>query len=97
MKKFIISFFILAVPVMVLAQNSDYPIQLVPFTKVKLNDNFWLPRIKINHTVTIPASFERCEATGRVKNFDMAAARSGAFCTVFPFDDTDIYKTIEGA
>ncbi len=97
MKKLVISFFILAVPVMVLAQNSDYPIQLVPFTKVKLNDTFWLPRIKINHTVTIPASFERCEATGRVKNFDMAAARSGAFCTVFPFDDTDIYKTIEGA
>lgn len=97
MKKFVVSFFILVAPIMVLAQNSDYPIQLVPFTKVKLNDTFWLPRIKINHTVTIPASFERCEATGRIKNFDMAAARSGAFCTVFPFDDTDIYKTIEGA
>ena len=52
---------------------------------------------KTNHTVTIPASFERCENTGRVKNFEMAAARSGKFCTVYPFDDTDIYKTIEGA
>jgi uncharacterized protein len=56
-----------------------------------------LPRLQINHTVTIPASFERCERTGRVKNFEMAAARSGKFCTIFPFDDTDIYKTIEGA
>ena len=79
------------------AQLADYPIQAVPFTSVKLTDNFWLPRIKINHTVTIPASFERCESTGRVKNFEMAAEKSGKFCTIYPFDDTDIYKTIEGA
>lgn len=80
-----------------LAQQKDYPIQLVPFNKVHFADNFWMPRIRANHYVTIPASFERCESTGRVRNFEMAAARSGAFCTVYPFDDTDIYKTIEGA
>lgn len=79
------------------AQAQDYPIRPVSFTSVELTDNFWLPRIKTNHNVTIPASFERCESTGRVKNFEMAAARSGQFCTVYPFDDTDIYKTIEGA
>jgi len=79
------------------AQQKDYPIRAVPFTKVKLTDNFWLPRIQTNHQVTIPASFERCEQTGRIRNFEMAAARSGKFCTVYPFDDTDIYKTIEGA
>ena len=27
----------------------------------------------------------------------MAAEHSGKFCTIYPFDDTDIYKTIEGA
>ena len=48
-------------------------------------------------TVTIPASFQRCESTGRVKNFVMAAEHNGKFCTIYPFDDTDIYKTIEGA
>lgn len=79
------------------SQNRDYTYRAVPFTDVKLTDNFWLPRIKVNHTVTIPASFERCEKTGRVKNFEMAAAKSGKFCTTYPFDDTDIYKTIEGA
>ena len=78
-------------------QVKDYPIQPVAFTQVKLNDSFWSPRIEINRTVTIPASFARCENTGRVKNFEMAAARSGKFCTKYPFDDTDIYKTIEGA
>jgi len=78
-------------------QSKDYSFQPVPFTSVRLSDKFWLPRIKTNQTVTIPASFERCDKTGRVKNFQMAAARSGKFCTTYPFDDTDIYKTIEGA
>ena len=79
------------------AQQKDYAIQAVPFTQVKFTDTFWWPRIKTNHTVTIPASFERCESTGRIKNFEMAAAKEGKFCTTFPFDDTDIYKTLEGA
>ena len=50
------------------AQQRDYPIQPVPFTSVKLSDQFWTSRIETNRTVTIPASFERCESTGRVKN-----------------------------
>ncbi len=79
------------------AQEKDYPVHTVSFTQVKLTDKFWLPKIETNRTVTIPASFERCENTGRVKNFTMAAEKTGKFCTTFPFDDTDIYKTIEGA
>ena len=79
------------------AQHPDYPIQPVPFTSVKLTDQFWTSRIETNRTVTIPASFKRCDSTGRVKNFIMAAEHKGKFCTVYPFDDTDIYKTVEGA
>jgi len=79
------------------AQQKDYPVHAVNFTAVKFTDNFWLPRMKTNHTVTIPASFARCESTGRVNNFVMAATHTGKFCTTYPFDDTDIYKTIEGA
>lgn len=79
------------------AQKQDYPIQPVPFTSVKLTDQFWTSRIETNRTATIPASFARCESTGRVKNFVMAAEHKGKFCTTYPFDDTDIYKTIEGA
>ncbi len=79
------------------AQQADYPVRAVDFTAVQLTDSFWLPRVRTNHSVTIPASFARCESTGRVKNFEMAAAKEGKFCTKFPFDDTDIYKTIEGA
>jgi DUF1680 family protein len=95
MKK--ILFLLTFISIKSLAQQKDYTYKAVPFTNVKFTDNFWLPRIKTNHTVTIPASFERCDNTGRIKNFQMAAAKSGKFCTTFPFDDTDIYKTIEGA
>ena len=96
MKKIFFSFSLLS-SVVLCAQSKDYPIHAVPFTQVALTDNFWLPRIKINADVTIPASFQRCESTGRVKNFVMAAEHKGKFCTIYPFDDTDIYKTIEGA
>jgi len=76
----------------------DYPIQPVPFTAVKLNDGFWAPRIKRNHEVTIPIAIEQCYKTGRVDNFLFAAGlKEGKFCTDYPFDDTDIYKIIEGA
>ncbi|MDB5020397.1 MAG: glycoside hydrolase family protein [Pedobacter sp.] len=80
-----------------IAQQQDYPIKQVPFTDVKFTDKLWSARIEVNRSVTIPASFARCENTGRVSNFEMAAAKKGKFCTTFPFDDTDIYKTIEGA
>jgi DUF1680 family protein len=96
MKK-ILLVFLCCSSVATFSQQKDYPIQAVDFTRVKLTDHFWLPRIEINRTVTIPASFERCQSTGRIKNFIMAAERKGKFCTKYPFDDTDIYKTIEGA
>ncbi|TKK64780.1 glycoside hydrolase family 127 protein [Ilyomonas limi] len=96
MKKVILSFS-LFISLAAWAQKSDYPIQATPFTQVKLTDAFWLPRLQTNAAVTIPASFARCESTGRVNNFVMAAKHTGKFCTHFPFDDTDIYKTIEGA
>lgn len=77
---------------------ADYPIQPVPFTSVKLTDNFWAPRIKRNAEITIPIAFSFCESTGRVKNFDIAAGRdTGKFQTIYPFDDSDVYKIIEGA
>jgi DUF1680 family protein len=78
--------------------SGDYPIQPVPFTSVKLTDNFWAPRIKKNAEVTIPIAFGYCESTGRVKNFEIAAGLdTGKFQTIFPFDDSDVFKIIEGA
>ena len=78
--------------------SGDYPIQPVPFTSVKLTDNFWAPRIKKNASVTIPIAFSYCESTGRVKNFEIAGGLdTGKFQTIYPFDDSDVFKIIEGA
>jgi DUF1680 family protein len=87
------------------SQNArpDYPYQPVPFTSVHLNDVFWAPRIETNRTVTIPFAFQQCERTGRVELFERAAkALRGEELTNrqppgYPFDDTDVYKVIEGA
>ncbi len=76
----------------------DYPVNPVPFTAVHFSDNFWLPRIETNRSVTIPYAFYQCAETGRIKNFEIAAGmEEGGFCTVYPFDDSDVYKIIEGA
>ena len=83
--------------------SHDYPVQPVPFTAVHFNDAFWLPRIEVNTTVTIPFAFEKCEETKRIDNFERAAAvlRGEALEDTsppgYPFDDTDVYKVIEGA
>ncbi|MDD2305179.1 MAG: glycoside hydrolase family 127 protein [Prolixibacteraceae bacterium] len=94
---FIIAIFISLAACKSQPEKVDYKITGVPFNEVKINDNFWLPKIETNRTVTIPASFAKCEETGRVENFIKAAKKEGAFGTTFPFDDTDIYKIIEGA
>jgi DUF1680 family protein len=76
----------------------NYPIRPVPFTSVRMTDSFWAPRIKKNHEVTIPIAFGYCESTGRIKNFEIAGGLdTGAFQTIYPFDDSDVTKIIEGA
>jgi DUF1680 family protein len=81
----------------------DYPVKPVPFTSVHFNDAFWAPRIEVNRTITIPFAFEKNEETGRVTNFDRAATvlRGEPLADKkppgYPFDDSDLYKVIEGA
>jgi DUF1680 family protein len=81
----------------------DYPFQPVPFTRVHLNDVFWAPRIETNRQTTIPVAFQQCERTNRVYHFERAAKAlrgeplEDTRPPGYPFDDTDLYKVIEGA
>ena len=78
--------------------HSGYPITPVPFTSVKVNDGFWGQRLKASREVTIPLAFSKCEETGRYSNFIKATHPSDTIHVGgFSFDDTDVYKTIEGA
>ena len=79
-------------------QSVGYPISPVPFTSVKVTDVFWGQRLKASREVTIRLAFSKCEETGRYKNFINAAHPSDTTkVNGFSFDDTDVYKTIEGA
>lgn len=79
-------------------QAHGYPIAPVPFTSVKVTDSFWGQRLKASREVTIPLAFSKCEETGRYQNFVRAAHPCDTIKVGgFSFDDTDVYKTIEGA
>jgi hypothetical protein len=79
-------------------QKKDYSLQPVPLKQVNLHDSFWARRMESNRAVTIPAVFQKCEETGRVDNFAIAAGlKPGEQRGEYPFDDSDLFKTIEGA
>ena len=91
--------FLLGATLDALAQpaKGDYAIQPVPFTKVHLHDQFWAPKIETNRTVTIPYTLRKCRETGRIDNFLKAAGKMPVGkITEYPFDDSDLYKLIEG-
>lgn len=101
MKNTILSIFVISSALTVSAAVSDnhgYPIDPVPFTSVTVDDSFWSPRLEASRNTTIPLAFSKCEETGRYDNFVKATKPSDSYKVEgFPFDDTDVYKTIEGA
>ena len=112
MKRFITSLCVLALFAGNTIAQSGYPYTQVPFTSVKITPNtFWGDRIKAASEVTIPLAFSKCESEHRYKNFEMAAYTlqhpgheklqtkewDVSKFMGFSFDDTDVYKTIEGA
>ncbi len=69
----------------------------VPFTAVQLDDGFWSGRLKTNHDRSLPHNFRWCEETGRFSNFAKAAGlMQGEFEGIY-FNDSDVYKVLEGA
>lgn len=77
---------------------ADYPISAVSIKNVILKDGFWLPKIAMMQDVTIRYAFEKCDTEGRMENFLVAGGKKkGVYRGKMPFDDTDLYKIIEGA
>ncbi len=88
----------IAVSTIVRAEEPQHRrLSAVPFTAVKFQDDFWSPRLETNRTVSLPHNFEWCEKTGRIDNFAKAGKlMAGDFRGIF-FNDSDVYKVIEGA
>jgi DUF1680 family protein len=76
----------------------DYPISIIDPDKVKLTDSFWLPKIRTVQNTTIAYGFDKCQKEGRLENFLIAGGKKqGKVRGKMPFDDSDVYKIIEGA
>ena len=74
-----------------------YPYAPAALNDVKVTGGFWLPRIETNRLVTVKTDFAKCEETGRIANFEKAGRREKGGFKGVPWDDSDVYKVIEGA
>ncbi|MBT2760314.1 beta-L-arabinofuranosidase domain-containing protein [Paenibacillus sp. ISL-20] len=71
--------------------------QNVPFTSVEIQDNFWRPRLEVIKKTTVRTCLDQCEATGRISNFSKAAGLLEGEYEGMYYNDSDVYKVIEGA
>lgn len=71
-------------------------IEPVDFSQVRVTDNFWSPRLKNHANTTLAVCIDQIEnKTGRIQNFENAARHEGKHSGIF-FDDSDVYKALEG-
>jgi uncharacterized protein len=77
------------------AQN--YSIQPVPFNQVSIHDGFWTPRLEAHANKTLHVCIAQTQdSTKRISNFKKAAGlKEGRHEGIF-FDDSDVYKAMEG-
>jgi DUF1680 family protein len=77
--------------------DADYPYTPIPFSSVQVDGGFWGPRMATNQQVTVRYCFDKCEETGRIDNFAIAGGlKEGGFTGIY-FNDSDVFKAIEGA
>ncbi len=88
---------ILAVAVQGAVLAGAYPYSPAALNDVKVTGGFWLPRVETNRIVTVKTDFRKCEETGRIANFEKAARREKGGFKGVPWDDSDVFKVIEGA
>jgi len=69
----------------------------VDFSHVQLNGGFLGSRQAVNASATLEHTWAECEATGRIRNFARAAGRDATPREGYLFNDSDVYKMVEGA
>ncbi|MBQ7253828.1 MAG: glycoside hydrolase family 127 protein [Bacteroidales bacterium] len=68
----------------------------VKFSDVTIDDAFWSPRLASHKDVTLTVCIDQIEnQTGRIRNFENAANGTGGHSGIY-FDDSDVYKALEG-
>ena len=70
----------------------------LPFNQVKVNDNFWSPRIQIIQDTTIYDLFKIAEEQGKIDNLRILAGRKkDGKIKLFVAPDSDLWKIMEAA
>ena len=78
------------------SSSRDYPITPVRLGQVEVVGGFWDGWLESHFTKGIDHALDQCRKTGRLDNFEIAAGRkSGAHQGAF-FNDSDVYKIVEG-
>ena len=75
---------------------TDYAFRPLPFSEVHLTDGFWRSRLETNRKVTLRANLDKCAETGRIDNFRKAAGEIPGAHEGLHFNDSDVFKVIEG-
>ena len=78
------------------AEMCDYPIKNVSFADAKAPGGFWFDRLETNRVSTLATDWAKCAETPRIANLTNAAARALGTFGGIPFDDSDVYKVMEG-
>ena len=76
--------------------DGDYPIRHPEFSSARVMRGFWFDRIETNRTATLESNWRKCHETPRIANFTNAARRAVGTFGGIPFDDSDVYKVMEG-
>lgn len=96
MKQIRITLLLLLAATTLQGRNAEKAFTQVNFSQVKIQDDFWNIRLENNALHTIPVCIDQIEnKTGRIRNFENAAKGQGKHSGIF-FDDSDVYKAVEG-
>lgn len=75
----------------------NYFVKPVPFNQVTINDNFWSPRLNAHAQSTLSACISQTQdSTARIVNFEKAVGLKEGKHEGIYFDDSDVYKAMEG-
>ncbi len=80
-------------------QKDQYGLQALPLTMVRIDDQFWNPRLKNNREVSLFSQYQCLVKSGALENFKNAGNKNNGkrvFQGLY-FADSDVYKWLEAA
>ena len=80
-------------------KTQDYPVSPVAFSRIRINDSFWLPRLMVQKNETVPFALKKTKSAA--ENLRRCGAYLRGEKDEMPFThrfvSSDLYKVMEGA